>query len=122
MPFLVGIVIPSLGGASQETLKTEDRIAAIRLVLLAFEEWFGGGTPMNAPPGGIVRLRDGTVVFDADQTLVVAGTTRKVWRKNLDRVVELAERVGKMLRQESMAVLAFPTSESMLIFPRQGGQ
>lgn len=120
LPFLVGIVIPSRGGPSQARLSRELHQKATRMVLEAFEGWFGGATPMKVPPGGIVRLEDGTTVFDSEQTFVVAGTTRREFRRNRERIVGLAERIGESLGQESMAVLAFPTSESMLIFPESG--
>ncbi len=118
LPFVVGIVVPSLGGLAQVRLRRADRERAIRTVLEAFEGWFGGGTPMRIPPGGIVRLEDGTVVLDPDQIVVVSGTTRACFRRHRPDIAKLAERVGQLLRQESIAVLAFATSDSLLVFPK----
>ncbi len=117
LPYLVGIVVPSLGGLAQVKLKPADQAQAIRVVLEAFEGWFGGATPMKTPPGGIVRLEDGTPLLDSDQTLVVAGTTRLQFKKREADVVRLAEKIGKMLMQESIGVLAFATSDSMPVIP-----
>lgn len=114
LPFLVGVAIPSRGGRAQAKLKTADQDAAIRLALEELEKLFGGATAMKAP--GIVRLLDGTTVIDVDQTVVVAGTTRTEYLKLKAGVAMVAEKVGKLLEQESVVVLAYSRSDGFILF------
>ncbi|MBI4738808.1 hypothetical protein HY772_04565 [Candidatus Woesearchaeota archaeon] len=122
LPYLVAIVIPSLGRKAEERLTKVERNAIIQMALKRFEELFGGATPMKIPPGGIVRLTDGTVLVDHNQTLVVSGTTRGEflrWRKEVEH---LALQVGEKLDQESVAVLAFASDSFLLIRDTDKGE
>ncbi|MBI4678743.1 MAG: hypothetical protein HY748_14280 [Elusimicrobia bacterium] len=64
---------------------------------------------------------DGTVLVDPDQTLVVSGTTRREFLRRRKEVERLALRVGEMLNQESVAVIAFASDSFLLIrYPGKG--
>lgn len=115
LPCLVAIVIPSLGRTAKERITKAQRNAVIQTALKRFKELFGGATPMSIPPGGIVRLLDGTVLVDPDQTLVVSGTTRSGFLRRRKEVGQLALQVGEMLNQESVAVIAFASDSFLLI-------
>lgn len=113
--YLVAIVIPSLGRTTEERLTKAQRNAVIETALKRFEELFGGATLMRIPPGGIVRLLDGTVLVDPKQTLVISGTTRGEFLKWRKEIEQLALEVGERLDQESVAVLAFASDSFLLI-------
>lgn len=115
LSYLVALVMPSLGRAGSRQLSQALQNRAMALAVKLFEKWFGGATPMRVPPGGVVRMLDGSVLFDHDQTLVVSGTTRKEFRKRRKEMERVAAQVGKMLGQESVAVIAFP-SDSFIVF------
>lgn len=115
LPYLVAIVIPSLGRTAKERLTKAQRNVIIQTALKRFEKLFGGATPMRLPPGGIVRLSDGTVLVDSNQTLVLSGTTRREFLRQRKEVEQLALQVGEMLNQESVAVLAFASDSFLLI-------
>ena len=83
------------------------------MALKRFEELFSGATSMSS--NGIVRLLDGTVLVDSNQTLVVSGTTHREFLRQHKKVEQLALRVGEMLDQESVAVLAFASDSFLLI-------
>ena len=75
LPYLVAVVIPSLGRNKNQTLKKEKRQEAIEITLKELERLFGGATTMESR--GVTRMLDGTVLVDHKQTLVLTGTTRK---------------------------------------------
>lgn len=93
-PYLVGMVIPSLGRVKMAKLSEEDQRKAITKVLKAFEKWFGGAVPVKTPVGGIVRMASGTGLLDPDQILVLAGTHRKDFLRYERRIAALADEVG----------------------------
>ena len=79
----------------------------------AFGDWFGGATPL--PSQGVWRMHDGRVLLDKGQTVVLSMTTKARFLKFRARVEELVDRVGDLLKQEAMAVIAFRRSDGFLV-------
>ena len=117
LPYLVAIVIPSLGRTAAERLTRAQRNVIIQTALKRFEELFGGATPMRIPPGGIVRLLDGTVLVDPNQTLVVSGTTRREFLRRREEIERLALRVGEMSTRNRWRSLLLRRTASLIRDP-----
>jgi len=122
LPYLVAIVMPSLGRTVSQRLTKAQRSAVVEMGLKRFEELFGGATHMRLSPGGIVRLLDGTVLVDPNQSLVVSGTTRTEFLRRRKEIERLALRLGEMCGQQSVAVLAFASDSFLLIQDTGGGK
>lgn len=112
LPYLVAVVMPSLGRKKNQTLKKKKRQEAIEITLKELERLFGGATTMESQ--GVTRMIDGTILVDHNQTLVLTGTTRKEFLSRKAAVEKVAVEVGKMLNQEAVAVLAYD-SDSFIV-------
>jgi hypothetical protein len=87
---------------------------AIEMLLNAFAKWFGGASAM--PSLGTWRMRDGSgVEIDRGQTVIASMTTRREFRKRRAAIRHIARRVGDLLNQEAMAVIAYPASEGFVV-------
>ena len=113
LPYLVMIVIPRLGRSKGKRLNKAQRRKAIVTALQALRALFGGATTMRSQ--GVTKMSDGTVLLDTGQTLVMSGTTRRKFLRRRKEVGRIAMRVGKMINQESMAVIAYPSDGFIVI-------
>lgn len=110
--FIVAVPIPRFD-RSKRPIKKERIDEAIREVVEAFSQWFGGSKVLHSV--GAYRMLDGSVVLDDEEPAIVAMTTRAEYRKRKSDIARLADSVGNALQQESMAVIACP-AEGFLVF------
>jgi hypothetical protein len=84
------------------------------MILTAFAGWFGGASAV--PSLGAWRLSDGSgIEIDQGQVVIASMTTQGEFRRRRTEIEQLASRAGDVLKQEAMAVIAYPASEGFLV-------
>jgi len=101
--YLVGIPVPYL---DRKGKRLDPSLVAkwMDAALAELTECFGGATPI---PAAGVNIVPGKVLYEEGQTLAVAGCdNREAFLAKRDRIERFVERMGMVLKQHAVIVLA----------------